>query len=312
MGKFDHIIRKKEALFQGFAQASSYVPASGLAIMGVHIASGYAQTGRMDLLVGGSLLALLGVGIADITSGNNYLSKAFNWMAAPFNKQKDLISQVDVLTISGVGSCLVLGGGEIAAYLQAVADPSFIDFTKSASFPKVVANVLPFMAVSLAEMPAVAKDLKQYVPDAFLKVAKMSLNSVGCYFIYDFARKADLPITEVTALLQATTVGLGTLFQGYLTHSTFLEGLPDMTGEEKARFFSQLSKAGQEEEFFAEYHQMLLDRGFITEEDLAEHQAWMRRISEKYEACLKAVDEWAENGMRGPHPRPGDFTQPHI
>ncbi len=207
MGKFDDILYPKRRLFDFFNKASSYVPSTGLIAMGTAIAHDYGVTGRLDLLVGGSMLALLGAGIADITNGNNFMARTFNKIVSPL-KKKEVLSQGEILTYLGIGSCAVLGGGEAITYAFGQDVHSLQHFLHSSSLPKIVANLAPYMAVSLLEVPSIFKAVNKKISGDQILNFKFAANLVGGGLIINFAQKANLPIYETLGMLQiATTLG---------------------------------------------------------------------------------------------------------
>ncbi|MCD8566695.1 MAG: hypothetical protein LRY36_02065 [Alphaproteobacteria bacterium] len=277
MGKFDDILYRDDRLFRFYQSATSYLSSLGLTAMGTAIARDYAPTGRLDFLIGGSAMALLGIGIADITHGKNYLSRLFNKVISPF-KKRELISQGDILTSAAVGSCIALGGGEFISYLSSHQNFSLTEFVESASFPKIAANLLPFMALSLVDIPSVTKKLNQVISGDHITVAKLGCNLVGCSLIYHFATKAGLPSYQALASLQVSTVLGGALF--YLQQNNLKYFMPTygMPEDERKALDARLAKDGAQEEFTEEYCKMLVERGLLTEIDV---QKMKRRVNQQ-------------------------------
>lgn len=269
MGKYDHILYRHEKLFQVFTKAQSVIPATGLAAMGVAIARDYAVTGRIDLLLGGTALALLGVGVADIALGKNVMARIFNKISSPFQKRKIEVSQGDVLTFLGVGSCAILGAGEAISYLSQHSHISLSDLFQSPSLPKIIANMGPYMVVSCFGVSAIANRLNRYISGDNIKNLSTACNMAGTALIYNFAQKAHLPAYEILAGLQGVTIWAGEMFWLCRQQPVFFMPTYDMDPEEELRMLTKvMEEDGGLDHYRKEYSDMLMNRGLFTSQDL--------------------------------------------
>lgn len=247
-----------------------YIGPVGITTMGTAVAYGYAETGRLDLLVGGSLLALLGAGIADISSGRNFLSRAFNKVTGNLLK----ITQPMVLAAAGIGASLILGGGEVMNYLdhhgltltQVWNDrENWAQFWKSASYPKTVANLAWFLAASALDIPVVNRAARKILdPDNVIN-AQNALGFIGSYTIFEFATRAELPLYLATASLQMTTclAAMAAWLHGKMNPAYF-DDMHGLTAAEYSEKMEGLEERGLYNLFREEQRKMLLARGHIT------------------------------------------------
>lgn len=269
MGKYDDILYRHEKLFQVFTKAQSVIPATGLAAMGVAIARDYAVTGRIDLLLGGTALALLGVGVADIALGKNVMARIFNKISSPFQKRKIEVSQGDVLTFLGVGSCAILGAGEAISYLSQHSHISLSDLFQSPSLPKIVANMGPYMAVSCFGVSAISNRLNRYISGDNIKNLSTACNMAGTALIYNFAQKAHLPAYEILAGFQGVTIWAGEMFWLCRQLPVFFMPTYDMDPEEELRMLTKvMEEDGGLDRYRKEYLDMLKGRRLFTPKDL--------------------------------------------
>ncbi len=244
---------------------------AGLLVMGGIVANDFSTTGRVDLLVGGSLMVLLGAGIVDINAGKNYLSRAFSKVASFVTQKSVTISQPFILAASGLASCIVLGGGEFANFLRTsgvtISDliqnkQALQDFMATASYPKIMANVVPFLAASMLDVPSVRAKLDRMIDPGVTQATQNILSAAGGMMISHFALRAGLPVVAVGTAFQtfASMVGLGAVF-----HKTFAPQffMPDLgkTPDEERLTLERIEASGHAELFHQTYVSEMQQRG---------------------------------------------------
>ncbi|NBX65583.1 MAG: hypothetical protein EBQ96_01130 [Proteobacteria bacterium] len=246
---------------------------AGLTQMGMQVAYGYVPTGRLDLLMGGSLLVLLGVAIADISFGKNHLSRIFSRALSVAARNPVQISQPTILAAAGIASCLVLAGGEIANYLSqtgvtlrelTTSTDSWGKFVASASYPKIMANIAPFLAASAIDIPAVRNTMDRVLEPVNTSLIQNGLGVAGATMIGVFAQKAGLPAFEIAASLQAMGSISATLASMYLFFSPrfFLPHTKSIN--EELIFLTRVAIAGKQDVLERERDAMMNARGHMT------------------------------------------------
>lgn len=166
---------------------SDYGPAFGLFLTGFPIAFDYGRTGRIDLLLGGMLVSLLGIVIADHISGHDVFAslvrRGFKGMAS--------IEGRTLVALTGLATAFTLCLGEAAALVArhdiGLADclaPCVIgDVAQDPSALKIAATALLFPAASLMNFPAVHGRIAPRLSALHIKCLQNVLSGSGSIFI---------------------------------------------------------------------------------------------------------------------------------
>lgn len=142
--------------------AADFGPSLALFLAGIPIALDYARTGRLDLLIGGCLVSMMGIALADHVAGHHVLARMAERLF-PFGlKVPDKIP----LALIGLATTVTLCAGETARFLTRHPLTESLDalpvreMTADPSFLKILATAFFFPAASLMNLPSVHRRLE--------------------------------------------------------------------------------------------------------------------------------------------------------
>lgn len=138
---------------------SDYGPSLALILAGIPIALDYGRTGRMDLLLGGVLVCLMGIALADLVSGAHFLARGAGRVLSFLSPVHPRIP----LALVGLATTFTLLAGELVVFLQrhpvdaaSCLDPCVLGaMSADPSFLKILATAFLFPAASTLNLPSV-------------------------------------------------------------------------------------------------------------------------------------------------------------
>lgn len=169
---------------------SDYGPSAGLFIAGFPIVFDYGRTERLDLLLGGVLVSLLGIVLADHVSGSHFspalLRRALGGRIRVYDKFP--------LVAVGLATAFTLCTGEAmqwmarhGASLEQCLDPcTFEEMVYDPSALKIVATAFLFPAASLINIPGVHARLERLLTSLHIKCLQNILSGGGSVLIGAF------------------------------------------------------------------------------------------------------------------------------
>lgn len=169
------------------AVLSDYGPATGLFLAGFPIAFDYGATGRIDLLLGGMLVSLFGLVLADHVLGHNVfpalVRRALGGGASPGDRT--------LVALTGLATTLTLCLGEAAALvarhgigLSDCLEPCTLEeVVRDPSALKILATALLFPAASMMNFPAVHGRMVRRASPLHVKCLQNALSGSGSVLI---------------------------------------------------------------------------------------------------------------------------------
>lgn len=137
--------------------AADFAPPLALFFAGIPIALDYGRTGRIDLLLGGVLVSMMGVALADHVAGRHLFSRLAERLLPFVRTVPDKLP----LALIGLATTFTLFVGETLCFLtrhpavfsQEITPYLLRDMTMDPSFLKILATGFFFPAASLMNLP---------------------------------------------------------------------------------------------------------------------------------------------------------------
>lgn len=209
----------------GRRSAADFGPSIALFLAGIPIALDYGRTGRTDLLIGGLLVSLMGLSLADYVSGWNILSRTFSHLTPTANPIHHRVP----LAIIGLATTFTLLIGESFQFIARhpltpalYQDPDTIRIlTQDPSFLKILATAFFFPAASFINLPTVHHRLEKTLSGMEIKCIQNLCGLTGASLIGMFG----LMIGAVSALSFGVLCGFAHLMSFFI-RSHHLEKAP--------------------------------------------------------------------------------------
>lgn len=166
---------------------SDYGPSVALLLAGFPIALDYGWTGRIDLLMGGILVSLMGVALADLVAGTHFLARGFGCVFAFFGPLHPRLP----LALIGLATTFTLLAGELVVFARrypldpsSCLDPCALEtLSTDPSFLKILATAFLFPAASTMNLPIVHDRLSRSLSGLEIKCLQNMFGLGGAVLI---------------------------------------------------------------------------------------------------------------------------------